>query len=135
MLNRRRAQDNERVVQVWLTDAGRELPQKSGYLDQMLGQRLGQLEQGLEKQLAPLSFRGATYSGIFTLLPHLTGEQRGHHGEILAESTKLAEAGELVPALDPHRFTLASADDAYRAAEAGTTRGKLVIDAAEEDTH
>jgi NADPH:quinone reductase-like Zn-dependent oxidoreductase len=26
--------------------------------------------------LAPLSFRGATYSGIFTLLPRLTGEGR-----------------------------------------------------------
>ena len=84
--------------------------------------------------LAPLSFRGATYSGVSTLLPLLTGEGREHHGAILAEATKLAEAGELVPALDPRRFTLASADDAYRAIEAGTTRGKLVIDVAEEDT-
>ena len=34
--------------------------------------------------LAPLSFRGATYSGVFTLLPLLTGQQRAHHGRILA---------------------------------------------------
>jgi len=35
--------------------------------------------------LAPLSFRGATYSGVFTLLPRITGEGRAHHGEILAQ--------------------------------------------------
>jgi NADPH2:quinone reductase len=33
-------------------------------------------------RLAPLSFRGATYSGVFTLLPLLTGKGRAHHGEI-----------------------------------------------------
>jgi NADPH:quinone reductase-like Zn-dependent oxidoreductase len=33
--------------------------------------------------LAPLSFRAATYSGVFTLRPLLTGEGRAHHGEIL----------------------------------------------------
>ncbi|MEO6686362.1 MAG: zinc-dependent alcohol dehydrogenase family protein, partial [Dyadobacter sp.] len=32
--------------------------------------------------LAPLSFRGATYSGVFTLLPLLSGKGRKHHGEI-----------------------------------------------------
>jgi len=36
--------------------------------------------------LAPLSMRGATYSGVFTLLPLITGEGRAHHGEILAPS-------------------------------------------------
>jgi NADPH2:quinone reductase len=30
--------------------------------------------------LAPLSFRGATYSGVFTLLPLLTGQNQNHHG-------------------------------------------------------
>ncbi len=30
--------------------------------------------------LAPLSFRAASYSGVFTLLPMLTGEGRAHHG-------------------------------------------------------
>ena len=29
--------------------------------------------------LAPLSFRAATYSGVFTLLPLLTREGRAHH--------------------------------------------------------
>jgi NADPH2:quinone reductase len=40
--------------------------------------------------LAALSFRAASYSGVFTLLPMLTGEGREHHGEILREATALA---------------------------------------------
>ena len=55
--------------------------------------------------LAPLSFRAASYSGVFTLLPILTGEGRAHHGEILREAAKLCEAGKIVPKLDPRRFT------------------------------
>ena len=35
--------------------------------------------------LAPLSFRAATYSGVFALHPLLTGECRKHHGELLRE--------------------------------------------------
>jgi NADPH:quinone reductase len=78
--------------------------------------------------LAPLSFKAATYSGVFTLLPLLTGEGRAHHGEILAGATRLAEAGKLLPMLDPRRFTLATVCDAYRAIKDGTARGKLVVD-------
>jgi NADPH:quinone reductase-like Zn-dependent oxidoreductase len=78
--------------------------------------------------LAPLSFRAASYSGIFTLLPLLTGEGLDHHGAILNEAVRLAEAGGLTPALDSRRFTLSQAQDAYRVIEAGTARGKLVVD-------
>ena len=78
--------------------------------------------------LAPLSFRAATYSGVFTLLPLLTGEGRAHHGEILREATRLSEAGQLVPKLDPRRFTLGTVGDAYAAIEARATDGKLVVD-------
>ena len=82
--------------------------------------------------LAPLSFKAASYSGIFTLLPLLTGLGREHHGEILAEAAKLAETGRLSPALDPRRFTLQSVGEAYRAIETGAARGKLVVDLDEE---
>jgi hypothetical protein len=37
--------------------------------------------------------RGATYSGVVTLLPLITGEGRAHHGEILAHITALVEGG------------------------------------------
>lgn len=84
-----------------------------------------------EHKLAPLSFRGATYSGVFTLMPMLTGRGRKHHGEIMQEATKLAEAGKIVPLVDERTFTLATANQAHEILENGKTNGKLVIDVAE----
>ncbi|NPD70153.1 zinc-dependent alcohol dehydrogenase family protein [Lichenicola cladoniae] len=80
--------------------------------------------------LAPLSFRAASYSGVFTLLPLLTGDGRTRHGEILREATRLAEAGRLAPKVDPRRFTLATVGEAYAALEGRKTDGKLVVDIA-----
>ncbi|MGW3356232.1 zinc-dependent alcohol dehydrogenase family protein [Streptomyces bungoensis] len=78
--------------------------------------------------IAPLSFRGATYSGVFTLLPLLTGRGREHHGEIMREAAALADAGALRPLLDPRHFTLADVAEAHAAVESGTAQGKIVID-------
>jgi NADPH:quinone reductase len=78
--------------------------------------------------LAPLSFREASYSGVFTLYPLLNGEHRAHHGEMLREAARLAEAGKLRPRLDPRRFDLASTGLAYDAITNGTARGKMVVD-------
>ncbi|MFB6421148.1 MULTISPECIES: zinc-dependent alcohol dehydrogenase family protein [Bradyrhizobium] len=78
--------------------------------------------------LAPLSFRAATYSGVFTLLPLLSGEGRAHHGEIMAEATRLVEAGRLVPLLDPRRFTLESVGEAYARIRDHAAKGKLVVE-------
>jgi len=78
--------------------------------------------------LAPLSFKAATYSGVFTLLPLLTGEGRAHHGEIMREMTKLAEAGKVMPKLDPRRFTLADTDEAHRLIDDRQADGKLVVE-------
>jgi NADPH2:quinone reductase len=80
--------------------------------------------------LAPLSFREASYSGVFTLHPLLSGERRAHHGAILRDATRLVEAGKLTPRLDPRRFDLASAERAYEAITSGTARGKIVVDVA-----
>jgi NADPH:quinone reductase len=77
--------------------------------------------------LAPLSFRAATYSGVFTLLPMLTGEGRAHHGEIMREATRLVEAGKVVPRVDPRRFGLSDVDEAYRALASGAA-GKIVVE-------
>jgi len=77
--------------------------------------------------LAPLSFRAGTYSGVFTLLPLLTGEGRARHGEILREATKLIEAGKLVPRLDRRVFNLSEADAAHAAVAAGGGAGKIVV--------
>ena len=78
--------------------------------------------------LAPLSFRAATYSGVFTLLPMLTGKGRANHGHILEEVRKLVEGGRLAPRLDPRRFTLDTALDAHEAVAAGRVQGKIVVD-------
>jgi NADPH:quinone reductase-like Zn-dependent oxidoreductase len=78
--------------------------------------------------LAPLSFRAASYSGVFTLLPILTGEGRAHHGDILRQAAKLCEAGKLTPRLDADRYTLRTIADAYDAIRSRTASGKVVID-------
>ncbi|WP_322053312.1 zinc-dependent alcohol dehydrogenase family protein [Paraburkholderia bannensis] len=78
--------------------------------------------------LAPLSFRAASYSGVFTLLPLLSGEGRAAHGEILREIGKLAELGKIDVTLDPRRFTLANVDDAHALVEAREAEGKVVVD-------
>lgn len=82
--------------------------------------------------LAPLSFRAASYSGVFTLLPLLSGEGRAHHGEIMRQASRLIEAGLLVPRLDPRRFVLADVNDAYAIMESGGMSGKAVIDIARD---
>jgi NADPH:quinone reductase-like Zn-dependent oxidoreductase len=79
--------------------------------------------------LAPLSFKSATYSGVFTLLPMLSGEGRAHHGEILSEATKLIEAGKITTRIDPRRFALGNVLDAYQALKDKTAAGRVVVDA------
>jgi NADPH:quinone reductase-like Zn-dependent oxidoreductase len=77
--------------------------------------------------LAPLSFRGATYSGVFTLLPLLTAEGRPHHGEILRAAAALVDAGQLRPILEPTHFDLGSVTDAHTLLESGSASGKVVV--------
>jgi len=77
--------------------------------------------------LAPLSMRGATYSGVFTLLPLITGEGRAHHGEILAHTTALVEAEKLKPLLNDHIMAMADIDTAHALVESGAV-GKVVVE-------
>lgn len=83
-----------------------------------------------EHNLAPGSLRCVTLSGIFVLLPMLSGEGRAHHGKILREATRLVEEGKLKPLVDKERYTLADAHAAHDAQEAGKALGKIVIDIA-----
>jgi len=78
--------------------------------------------------LAPLSFKAASYSGIFTLAPLLTGAGREQHGAILRAAAPLAEEGELAPLLDNRRFTMETAGEAHLLLAARQARGKLVVD-------
>jgi NADPH:quinone reductase-like Zn-dependent oxidoreductase len=77
--------------------------------------------------LAPLSFRAATYSGVFTLMPLLTGMHRGHHGEILQEAAKLAEQNQLKPLLAERRFGMDEIAAAFDMVAKGS-KGKVVVE-------
>jgi NADPH:quinone reductase len=81
--------------------------------------------------LASLSFRAATYSGVFTLLPMLTGQGRAHHGEIMREASRLVSAGNIVPRVDPRHFDFETAAEAYRNVEHREASGKIIVDVGE----
>ncbi|MBI1171322.1 zinc-binding dehydrogenase [bacterium] len=78
--------------------------------------------------LAPLSFKGASYSGVFALMPLLSGKGRSRHGEILRDASALVDAGALRPFLSPDRFTLETTAAAYLAASERKSRGKIAVD-------
>jgi NADPH2:quinone reductase len=77
--------------------------------------------------LAPLSFRGATYSGVFTLLPLLTGKGQAHHGAILRDAAALVDAGKLKPMLNQERFSFTEVDAAHASVASGSL-GKVVVE-------
>jgi NADPH:quinone reductase-like Zn-dependent oxidoreductase len=77
--------------------------------------------------LAPLSFRGATYSGVFTLMPLLTGRGRDHQGHIVAQAAALADSGRLTPRLHSTTFPLDAVGDAHALVENGSATGKVVV--------
>lgn len=77
--------------------------------------------------LAPLSFRGASYSGVFTLMPLLTGKSRAHHGKILEAAAKFVEAGKLKPLMSEQRFAAGEIGAAYALMGTGAL-GKVVVE-------
>lgn len=77
--------------------------------------------------LAPLSFREATYSGVFALYPLISGEGRAAHGYMLREAARLAEAGFIRPLVDAGVYTLETVDAAYSAMEQGAGKGKVIV--------
>jgi len=77
--------------------------------------------------LAPLSFRGATYSGVFTLIPLQTGRGRIHHGEIMARTTEIADEGKLRPLVSERHFTTRDIAAAYAYVESSGL-GKAVVE-------
>ena len=77
--------------------------------------------------LAPLSFRGATYSGVFTLYPLISGEDRAAHGKILTRATALVEAGKLKPLLNEQHFSFKNIASAHALVESGAL-GKVVVE-------
>ncbi len=77
--------------------------------------------------LAPLSFKGATYSGVFTLYPLISGKQRKSHGDILRKAAEMVNRNELTPIVDPANYTLENIQVAYDAIAGAKNQGKIVI--------
>jgi len=103
-----------------LDDSFKAVKQYTGHVTSILGWG--------SHSLAPLSFKGATYSGVFTLYPLISGKGRKQHGNILREATKLAENKKVIPLLDKGHYSLEIVEDAYTSIAAGKTKGKVVID-------
>jgi NADPH2:quinone reductase len=77
--------------------------------------------------LAPLSFRGASYSGVFTLMPLLTGFGRVNHGDILRQAAALIDKGKLKPLVNGQRFGHETIAEAFQCVASGA-EGKVVVD-------
>ncbi|UWZ84227.1 zinc-dependent alcohol dehydrogenase family protein [Occallatibacter riparius] len=77
--------------------------------------------------LAPLSFRCASYSGVFTLLPLLTGLNRAHHGDILRRVAEIADRNQLQPLLAQQHFGPGEIATAFDEVAKGS-RGKVVLE-------
>lgn len=90
--------------------------------------------------LSPLHLNGLSLHVVMMLIPMLHDPvyridqhhqlNRAHHGAILREIAKLADAGRLRPVLDTRRFALADMADAHRHLESGAAVGKVVVDIA-----
>lgn len=93
---------------------------------QYYGQVVSILGWGTHR-LAPLSFKGATYSGVFTLYPLISGKGRAHHAYILREASSLAESGKLVPIIDPVLYTPSTIGKAYQRIKERNNQGKIVV--------
>ncbi|MBO1541049.1 zinc-dependent alcohol dehydrogenase family protein [Pseudomonas sp. OA65] len=81
-----------------------------------------------QHSLAPLSFRGASYSGVFTLMPLLTGKGREHHGHLLRDAAALVESGQLRVNVNQRRFGLGEVNEAFAQVAEGRGAGKTVVE-------
>jgi NADPH:quinone reductase-like Zn-dependent oxidoreductase len=77
--------------------------------------------------LAPLSFRNASYSGVFTLTPLLTGVGQSRLGGILTEAAKFADDGKVRPLLSERRFQPAELEAAFSLVKSGGI-GKVIVE-------
>ncbi|GEM78923.1 zinc-dependent alcohol dehydrogenase family protein [Vibrio superstes] len=84
----------------------------------------------LELDLSTAHFKGLSLHVVFMLIPMIHNFKREEHGQILAEIAKIAEAGALIPVVDPNTFDLSQAGDAHAHLASGKAIGKVVIDVA-----
>jgi NADPH:quinone reductase-like Zn-dependent oxidoreductase len=111
--------DGEGFDVLYDTVGGRTLDDSFASVRRYSGHVLSCLGWG-SHSLAPQSFRGATHSGVFTLLPLITEQGRAHHGEILAAVAKLADEGKLKPLLSREHFDASTISQAHALVASGS---------------
>jgi NADPH2:quinone reductase len=80
--------------------------------------------------LSTVHAKALTLSVVFMLLPMATGQGLERYRPILDAAKEMAEAGKLVPLLDPNVFSLENAAKAQDHLEQGKAVGKVVVDVA-----
>ncbi len=77
--------------------------------------------------LTNVHVRGLSLHVVFMLLPLVQNIGREHHGAILREAAKLAEAGKLKPHLHAEVFPFERVGDAHALLESGGVMGKIAL--------
>jgi len=77
--------------------------------------------------LSLLHAKGLSMHAVFMLLPMLTGDCRGLHGQILSEVTTLVDNDKLAVLLDEAQFDFTEIGDAHRYWKKGEALGKVSI--------
>ncbi len=80
------------------------------------------------QDLSMAHIKGLSLHVVFMLIPMIHNQGRDVHGRILKELCRIAEAGDLIPVLDEHRFGLADVGKAHDYLASGQALGKVVID-------
>ncbi|SPL62428.1 zinc-dependent alcohol dehydrogenase family protein [Ochrobactrum soli] len=93
-----------------------------------LNGRISTTASRVKADLSPLHAKALSLYVVFMLLPMLSNVGREKHGAILRQIATLADHGHLRPLIDPSRFVLSSAAEAYAYLEGGTAKGKVVVD-------
>ncbi|MEM9409927.1 MAG: zinc-dependent alcohol dehydrogenase family protein [Planctomycetota bacterium] len=81
-----------------------------------------------ELDLTLAHFKGLSLHVVFMLIPMLHNFKRDQHATILAELTKIIEAGALKPVLDETQFSLDEVSQAHQRLQSGQAMGKVVIE-------
>lgn len=106
---------------------GGETIEKSLAATRVGGHMLG-IAMRTTANIAAIHERNLTVSGVFMVLPLLTGDGLSHFRDILTALDRWYEEGRFRPQVHPARFSLTQVADAHRLLEQGSTTGKIVID-------
>jgi NADPH:quinone reductase len=80
-----------------------------------------------QQNLSLMHAKGLTLHLVYMLLPMLSGINRPHHGEILAQLAQLVDRGQVRPLLDRQAFTFSEVAAAHAHLESGQAIGKIVL--------